>query len=246
MRTATGYELTPTSNGPRLFADVVRELVRQREAADPERRPFFVGHREWFEAYLARTGLPAGQAPLYVRLAHDVGQDMVVDYRKDGIVDAVQQGPMPRVAANVWLFWPKDKGGKPERYSYDDLSGDPHLRVTQRRLVTYRLVDYGDRLWYTEVSGLHGRPTSGPLGLLFDLIGEGKVEESRSAVAGDGTWVVRGRASKWGIDKTETVTVRPDGRVERGTPPGRRDLADLAERLAQPLAIRFKPMPPPP
>ena len=151
------------------------------------------------------------------------------------------QGPTPRFAANVRLFW---KGAaKPDQFGYDDLFSRPHLRVTEKRLVSYRMVDYEDRLWYTEVHGLRGRPTSGPLGVLFDLIGEAKVDESRSAHVPDGVQVVRGKASKWGFERTETMTVFRDGRVERGVPPERGDLQALEARLKEPLKVRFKPLP---
>lgn len=237
------YELTATANGPRLQADVLGELIHEREATDPERRPLFVGHREWYEAFLARTGLPPAGAPLYVRLPYEVGQDMVVDYRREAVVDAVLQGPAPRALANVRIFW---TAAKPDQYSYDDLSSRPNLRVTQKRLITYRLVEYEDRLWYAEVRGLRGRPTSGPLGLLFDLIGEASVEESRSAFLPDGTQVARGRASKWGLERTETVVVWRDGHTDRGVPADRPDLLALEARLREPLAVRFKPLPPEP
>jgi hypothetical protein len=240
MGRVRGYELTATANGPRLQADVLLDLVREAEAKDPERRPLFVGCREWYEAFLERTGLPPSMAPLYVRRPYEVGQDLVVDFRREAVVAAVLQGPSPRTAANVRISWPKAPG-KPDQYSYDDALSRPSLRVTQRRLITYRLLDYGDRLWYAEVRGLHGRPTSGPLGVLFDLIGEARVEESRSAFHADGTQVARGRASKWGLEKTETVVVWPDGRAEKGVPAGRPDLLALERRLREPLAIRFQP-----
>jgi hypothetical protein len=242
MREVHGYDLTATSNGPRLQADVVLKLVHEATARDPERRPFFVGHREWFEAFLSRTGLAPERAPLYVRRPYEVGQDLIVDYRSEDVVDAVLQGPRPRVAANVRIFW-AEGAGRPGEYSYDDTLSQPNLRVTQKRLISYRLLEYEDRLWYAEVSGLHGRPTSGPLGVLFRLIGEARVEESRSAFLPDGTQVVRGRASKWGIDRTETVTVWPDGRADRGIPAGRPDLLAVEKRLREPLAIRFRPVP---
>ena len=242
MREVRSYELTATANGPRLQADVVLALVREATARDPERRPLFVGHREWFEAFLARTGLAPSQAPLYVRRPYEVGQDLVVDYRKEAVVETVLQGPPPRVAANVRIFWAKD-AGRPDQYSYDDTLSRPSLRVTQERLITYRLVEYEDRLWYAEIAGLRGRPTSGPLGVLFRLIGEARVEESRSAFLPDGTQVVRGRATKWGIDRTETATVWPDGHADRGLPPGRPDLLAVEKRLLEPLAIRFRPQP---
>ncbi len=242
MREVKSYSLTATANGARLEADVVLALVHEAATRDPERRPLLLGHREWYEAFLARTGLPPPQAPLYVRLSHQIGQDLVVDYRRETVVDAVLRGPSPRVAANVWILW---KGG-PDEYSYDDTVSRPNLRVTQKRLITYRLVEYDDQLWYAEVSGLHGRPTSGPLGVLFQLIGEARVEESRSVFLPDGLQVVRGRASKWGMRRTETATVWPDGQADRGLPPGRPDLVAVEARLQEPLAIRFRPLPPPP
>lgn len=245
MRQVQGYELTATVNGPRLQADVVLRLVREAAARDPERRPLFIGHREWYQAFLARTDLPPARAPLYVRLPYEAGQDLVVDYRAETVVERVIAGPPPRTAANVWIFWPRAPG-RPEHYSYDDALSKPTLRVTQGRLISYRMVDYEDRLWCAEVMGLHGRPTSGPLGLLFDLIGEARVEESRSAFTADGVQVVRGRATKWGIAKTETMTVWPDGHADRGVPVDRPDLRAVEARLREPLAIRFRPLAPPP
>jgi hypothetical protein len=242
MREVTDYSLTATANGARLEADVVLSIVHEAAARDPDRRPLFIGHQEWYDAFLARTGLTPGQAPLYARLSYEIGQDVVVDYRREAVLDAVLQGPDPRVAANVWIFW---KGG-PDEYSYEDTASRPNLRVTQKRLITYRLVEYDDRLWYAEVSGLHGRPTSGPLGVLFRVIGEAKVEESRSVFLPGGLQVVRGRASKWGMHRTETATVWPDGHADEGIPPGRPDLVAVEARLQQPLAIRFRPMPQPP
>jgi hypothetical protein len=242
MQEVVAYELTATANGPRLQADVVLALVREAQAQDPERRPLFFGHQEWYDAFLARTGLPSSKAPLYVRRPYEVGQDLLVDYRKEAVVEAVLQGPQPRAVANVRISWARAPG-KPDEYSYDDTLSKPNLRVTQHRLITYRLVDYGDRLWYTEIGGLHGRPTSGALGVLFDIIGEARVQESRSAFLPDGVQVVRGRASKWGFDRTETLTVWPDGHADPGVPASRPDLAALEARLLEPLAIRFKPLP---
>jgi hypothetical protein len=245
MKEVRAYELTATANGPRLQADVVLALLHEAQARDPERRPLFIGHREWYEAFLARTGLPPSRAPLYVRRPYEVGQDLVVDYRRESVVDAVLQGPEPRAVANVRIFWERAPG-KPDQYSYDDTLSNPRLRVTQKRLITYRLVDYADRLWYAEIGGLHGRPTSGALGVLFNLIGEARVQESRSAFVSDGVQVVRGRATKWGFDRTETMTVWPDGHADQGVPANRRDLVALEARLLEPLAIRFRPLPPEP
>ena len=67
MNGEQGYELTATTNGPRLEAAVLRTLIREREAKGAELRPLFIGHREWYEAFLARTGLSSSAAPLYAR-----------------------------------------------------------------------------------------------------------------------------------------------------------------------------------
>ena len=243
MKQVRAYELTATANGPRLQADVVLALVHEAQARDPERRPLFIGHREWYEAFLARTGLPPSKAPLYVRRPYEVGQDLVVDYRREAVVEAVLQGPPPRAVANVRIFWERAPG-KPDEYSYDDNLSSPHLRVTPEaahHLPAGRL--RGPPLVRGGRAASTGGPTSGALGVLFDLIGEARVQESRSAFLPDGVQVVRGRASKWGIDRTETMTVWPDGHADQGVPPGRPDLAALEARLREPLAIRFRPLP---
>lgn len=242
MRASTGYALGATANGPRLQAEVLLRLVSKAELRDPQRRPLLLGHREWFLAFLDRTGLGPSSAPLYVRLAHEIGQDLWIDYRRERVVAGVDAGPEPRLAANVRIAWP-DARGRPGSFSYDDELASPRLRVTQKRLISYRLLDYGDRIWFAEISGLRGRPTSGALGLLFDLIGEARVEESRSAFAADATQVVRGRATKWWIDRTATATVRPDGHAAKGIPEDRPDLVELERRLESPLVVRFRPLP---
>ncbi len=245
MRACGGYALGATSNNARFQAEVVLRLVHAAERVDPERRPLLIDHGAWFDAFLERTGLTAASAPLAVRISNELGQDVIVDYRAEQVVEAVVKGPQPRTAANVWIFWPAGPG-HPDKYSYDDTDAKPSLRVTQERVITYRLVDYGDRLWYAEIQGLHGRPTSGSLGVIFALIGEASVVESRSVTSRDGTQVLRGHARKLGFDKSETVTVLRNGRVFHGIPPARPDLNALALRLEEPLEIRFVPLEEPP
>jgi hypothetical protein len=147
---------------------------------------------------------------------------------------------MPRAAANVRIGWTSVRSGK-DRYSYDDTLAIPDLRVTNERIILYRLVDYGDMIAYDEVEGLRGRPTEGFLGFLFEMIGEGSIRWSRMAVAPDGLQVSRARATKGPFRVESTLTVFPDGRVEKDLPAGRSDLVPLEKRLLEPRTIRYRP-----
>jgi hypothetical protein len=240
MRRSQGFTLTATANGPRLQAEVLLHLVRQAMGSDPARRPLLLGHEEWYRAFLERTGLEPEEAPVYVRLPYLIGQDLVVDFRRDRVVETVVRGPRPTMAANVRLRWPE--AAKRGSFSYEDLLSDPTLRVTLERDIHYRLLDYGDQLWYAEVAGVHGRPTSGALGLLFDLVGEARVVETRSAVSPDGLQVVRSRGRKLFLTRTATATIWPDGHARKGIPEGRPDLKEIEDRLMEPLEIRFMPL----
>ena len=201
----------------------------------------FVGHAEWFAAYLKRTGLAAEQAPLFVRLAFEHKQDMEIEYRAERVLENVQQAQQPELALNVRIWWPEARGAS-QQYSYEDTLSTPHLRVTNRRVITYRLLDFKDIVVFDEIEGLQGRPTTGLLGMLFSVIGEGSVKESRMVISADGLQVVRARARKALFEVATLLTVYPDGRTEKEVPPGRPDLAARQARLSQPLGLRYRPL----
>src|SRR6185503_12427666 len=181
------------------------------------------------------TAIPEEKAPLYAVLARRHGQDVVADYGAGHVVREVTSGPAPLLALNVTISWP-DVPGAARQYSYEDTLATPHLKVTNHRLMAYRLLDLGDLTLFDELEGLTGRPTSGALGLLFQLLGEGRVVEYRMAVAPSGVQVSRGRARKGFIEVSTTVTVYPDGRSEKGVP-AEPALRAIEERLKRPLAI---------
>ena len=58
----------------------------------------------------------------------------------------------------------------------------------------------------------------------------------------DGLEVTRTRGTKWGLSRTVTATLWPDGHAEQGVPAGRPDLAMLESRLREPRAVRFRPL----
>lgn len=245
MHASQGYTLTATANGARLHAEVLLRLIRAAHARDPHGPPLFIDRTLWFEAFLARTGLSADKAPLYARLAYEHEQDTEADYRSGRVIEKAVAGPQPKLAANIRVWW-QDRPGAPQQFSYEDKLSSPNLRVTMRRVITYRLVDYGDMVLYAEIEGLRGRPTSGVLGALFALIGEVPVVESRMAISPDGLQISRGRGKKGLVDVTQTMTLTPEGRAEKGLPPGRPDLVPIEERLKRKLELDFKPLPPPP
>lgn len=241
MRSSQGFDPTATTNNPRFQAAVLLQLLRARPSADPEAAHLFLDHRDWFAAYLERTGLTPDKAPLFARLAHEYHQDLEVDARAGRVIERVIEGPPPRLAANVTIGWPVGQPAR-ERYSYDDTLSIPDLRVTNERVIVYRLLDYGDVIVYDEIEGLRGRPTEGLLGFLFEVIGEGSVRWNRMTISDDGLQVSRARATKGPFRVESTVTVFPDGRVEKDLTPGRPDLVPLEQRLLQPRSLRYRPL----
>jgi hypothetical protein len=238
MSASQGYNITATTNGPRFQAEVLMRLARQAKTDHPDGPELLIGHAEWFHAFLERAGLSKDKAPIFARLAFEHRQDLQIDYRADRVVDV--SSDRPDFAASIRMWWP-DGPGSPDSYSYADLFSTPNLKVTNQRVVVYRLLDLGGMVVYGRIEGLRGRPTSGLLGTLFQLIGEGDLKESRMLLAPDGMQVSRTRAEKWTFGVTQTITVHPDGRAEKDTPPNRPDLAALAARLEVPLRVRYRP-----
>jgi hypothetical protein len=232
-----GYDILATTNGGRLQAEALIHLARSAQEARPDGPPLLVGHDEWFQALLQVAGAPAERAPTYARLAWQYKQDALVEYRPSRVIRQVIQGPSPRMALDVTISWPA-AAGAPSEYSYEDTLSTPHVKVTYKRVITYHLLDYGDMIVFDRMEGLHGRPTSGALGLLFSVLGEGHIVEYRMALAPDGSQVSRGRARKAFFEVATTLTVHPDGRTEKGVPADPR-LRAVEARLSAPIEIRY-------
>jgi hypothetical protein len=245
MRDVRGYDVTATTNGARFQSEVLLLLVRAAAGRDPERRPLTIDHDDWFQAYLERAGVSAEGAPLFVRLSHQYRQDMQVDFRPERVFRAPRAGPAPQAALNVCIWWP-DGSGAPDSYSYEDALSTPHLKVTNERVISYRLLDFGDQIAFDDIHGLRGRPTTGALGVLFQVIGEGSIVDNRMAIAADGLQVARARARKFMIEVSSTVTVFMDGKTVKDVPPGRTDLAEIERRLRRPIDLDHPPFTCPP
>jgi hypothetical protein len=240
MRAEQGYDARRTTNLARFQAAVFLRLAAQARARRPQGPPLFFDHAEWFRAYLETVGLSAEQASVSCRLSVASRQDAWVEYRRDRVLRQAGAGTPVGLALNVCVG-PLPRVSVPPRYSYDDDASTPRLRVTVERAYRYRLLDLGDQVVLDDIQGLYGRPTSGLLGLLFTLVGEGRAVLSRMAFADDATQVMVGQAKKAFIARTATVTVQPDGTAEAGVPPGRSDLTALEARLQVPLGIEYVP-----
>lgn len=240
MKMQKGYDITAATNGARFSGQVILQLARWARERDPEGPPLLIDHKDSFWAYLDVTGLGVEQAPIFIRLAYQHKQDQLVEYRTNRVIKEVKKGPQPELAVNVKAWWPKTPG-LPSKYSYIDTFSRPILKVTNRRVVTYRLLDFGNILLYDDIHGVSGRPKSGPLGLLFQVIGEGRAVRSQIAITQDGLQVTYSKAKKWFISVKPIATIFPDGRAEKNIPDNRPDLSTIVARLKRPLEIKYMP-----
>ena len=238
MRQCGDYDPTATTNGARFQGDMILYLAQKARERDPQGLPLFIGYENWFQAFMEVLARTENAMPQYARLSYQYKQITEVDYRVDRVIRKIVKAPTPELAVNVRVWW-KDQPGKPDRYSYLDTLSTPNLKVTNQRVMTYRLLDFGDWVIYDEIEGLTGRPTSGILGFLFRIIGEGRIVQTRMAISKDGLQINRATAKKGFIKRIDTVTVYPDGKMEKDVPPDRPDLLELTNLITQPLEIEY-------
>jgi hypothetical protein len=240
MRAHADYDLAATTNGPRFQAEVFFWLVRRALASQPQGCRLFIRHEDWFEVFLDVAKLRPEQAALPSRLVYENGQDIELDCRPEHIIQRIGGGRRARLALNV-KFWWETTANPAGKFSYLDTASTPQLKVTNNRVITYRLVDLGDQVLFDDIRGLTGRPTTGLLGLLFKLIGEGRIVKTQMAYATDGVQVSRVVAQKL-FSRTVTVVTWPNGRTEPEIPSQRVDLIALKQHLDQPLEIEYQPL----
>jgi len=241
MQSQSGYDPTVTTNVARFQAAVLLRLAEEAMVKHSAGTALFIGHQEWFDAFLRRTGLTKSTAPAYARLAYEHKQDQLINFGPGRVIERIEEGTVPLLAINVIVGWPPT-AELPSRYSFNDTLSTPKLKVTNHREITYRLLDFGDMIVYDDLEGLTGRPTSGILGLLFSLIGEGRVVQSRITITLDGLQINRVQAARGPFSVEETVTVKPDGVSQKGLPENRPDLLTVETRLKRALTIKYKPL----
>lgn len=240
MRQHGDYNIVATPNWGRFQTEVFLNLMHTALARDSQGGVILIQAEDWYQAYVQVAELTPATIHQGTRLARDVGQAMQLDFRRGGVIQHLRSHLPVKLAANARIFWP-DTGKSRSKFSYRDTLTEPRLQVTTHRLITYRLLEFDGMIWYDDIKGVYGRPTSGFLGFLFSVFGEGALVESRLAVADhDNILVVRARSKKI-FAKTVTAIVRPEGRGESGVLPNRPDLADLEQRLRQPIDVAYLP-----
>jgi len=173
-------------------------------------------------------------------MSHEYGQHTLLEFRRNRVIDATETSARPDRALAVRTWWPEGRDIE-DSYEFEDTLSNPKLLVVNEQEIRYWLLDFGDQYMFDKIEGIRGRPTSGVLGVLFNLLGTGKILWSRMAISDDGWQVVRASAKKL-ISKTATVAIQPDG-TGGDVPDDRADLQAIAETLERELEVAYRDWP---
>jgi len=173
------------------------------------------------------------------RAAFEHHQDALVDYGP-GVVQQVLEGPVPRRALDVTIFWP-DSPGAPSGFSYRDTLSVPKLIVYDRRVIRFKLLEYDGMVVFDRITGVSVRPL-GFFSVVFAVLGKPDLEHNRIAVSADQWQVMWGRVRAFGgIMRTGTVAIEPGGRGHEDIPADRADLRAIAAQIRRPLHLNYGP-----
>jgi len=237
MRPERDYDAATTANSGRFQANVYLRLARDLRSAVGA-GIVLIDHEDWYQAFREYSGLSDDEMPELMRLLREHGQDALLDFREGAVIERVEAGRMPELAMNVRLAF-ADGDDAADHYSYEDRLADPAVMVHNDRLITFRLLDFGDQVFHDDIRGSKVRPLTGSLGALFAVIGLAEIRSVRMAVADDGTAVSIATARKALVTVPAAVTTSPWGRSERGVSPLRDDLLAIEQRLRQPLEFEY-------
>jgi hypothetical protein len=231
------YSITSTTTSTRFGTEALLAIVRRRQKVSPESTELFISQTDWFTAHRETAGVAYAEMSAAARAGFEHHQDILVDYGPH-VVERVLAGPVPLLALDVTLFSP-DSEGAPSEFHYKDTLSVPRVDVYDKQVLRLKVVQYDDMLLFDQVEGISVRPV-GFLSALFAVIGKPDLKQTRLAVSTDQWQVIRGQVKVFaGISKTGTATIEPGGRGHEDVPPDRPDLRTLAERLKQPLKLRY-------
>jgi hypothetical protein len=231
------YSLTSTSTSILFAAEALLAIVQRRKQEAPASTLLQVDHADWFAAHRMTAGVSYAEMSEGARAGFERRRDALVDYGPR-VVEQVVEGPVPRLALDVTLFWP-DTGDAPSELKYRDTLSDPQVDVYHQRVVRFKVLQYDNLLFFDQIRGISVRPL-GFLSAIFAVLGKPDLRQIRLAVSSDQWQVMSGTVNVFaGITKTGTGTVEPGGRGHEGVPQGRSDLRALAEQMKRPLELRY-------
>ncbi|MEP6688091.1 MAG: hypothetical protein ABJC36_07055 [Gemmatimonadales bacterium] len=231
------YSLTSTTTSMRFGAEALLAIVRRRQQVAPASTRLLIDQSDWFAAHRETAGVTYDEMSAAARAGFEHGQDALIDYGPD-VVRQVMEGPAPRTALDVTIFWP-DSAGAASQFSYRDTLSVPRVEVYDDRVVRFKLLAYDDMLVFDQVSGISVKPL-GFLSGIFSVLGKPDLKQTRIAVSADQWQVMRGQVKVFaGISKTGTAVIEPGGRGHEHIPADRPELGAMLERLKQPLKVRY-------
>lgn len=216
VASSSGYEPTATTNGIRYQVDVLLHLIKnklEQVHAQPGRAlPLLIHYKHWCEVFIS-VNCRNKMVPKYIELAKEFHQSIIIDYNQQGVFKEIKSGEIPDLVANVILCWPPERG---KSFSYIDTLSSPKLRVTNERVITYRLLKFNNLTICDEIKGLKGKSLSG----IWRIFGKAKMTQYRMLSMKDGPQYVRMRMKKWWwpISKNRDLTIDPKGLTIDGVP----------------------------
>jgi hypothetical protein len=97
MRQHGNYDIVPTPNWARFQTEVFLNLMHASLARDSRGGVILIPAEDWYQAYVEVARLTPGAIHEGTRLAREVGQTTLLDFRRDGVI---------RRADTVPLNWP--------------------------------------------------------------------------------------------------------------------------------------------
>ena len=227
-----GYEPTATTNGVRYQVDVLLHLLKNKLGQDHgqsgEALPLLIHYEDWCEVFIS-VNCRNKMVPKYIELANEYHQSIIIDYNQQGVVKEIKGGETPDLVANVILCWPPERG---KSFSYIDSLSSPKLKVTNERVITYRLLKFHDLTICDQIKGVKGSALSG----FLRIFGKASMTHYRTLSMIDGPQYVWMRAKKWIFRKNRDMTIDPEGVTIDGVPSREK------QRLHREIKIKYYPL----
>ncbi len=231
------YDPTATPNSVRYQIDVIVYLLeneaRQGHELQEETLPLLIGYKEWYQAFKS-VNCQDQDVPEYVDRAYEFKQNMVIDYNRNRVIKKTHDTDIPYLAANITLFWDSPEKSR----SYKDLDSKPPLKVTYKRVITYRFLKYKENnlVVCDQIKGLKGKVLKG----FLRIFGKAHMVQYRTLAVKNGPQYVLAEVRKfrWLLGSKTELTVTPDGTTLEGVPEKEKQI------LHRKIKIHYEPLRP--